>query len=92
MLFKTQRFATQQVGQRNIVKTLFKTYSEAASDQLIGRFSCVLQERLQEATGDSERCRICIDLIAGMTETQVQRIYERVTGTSSQSSLIDPLN
>jgi len=85
--------ATQQVGQRNIVKTLFKTYSEAASDQRYRKiFPAFYQERLQEATGDSERCRICIDLIAGMTETQVQRIYERVTGTSSQSSLIDPLN
>jgi len=47
---------------------------------------------LEHANDENERLRTCIDLIAGMTETQVQRIYARITGSSSEGSLSDPLN
>jgi dGTPase len=84
--------ATQQIGQRNMIRTLYNVYRiEAASQKGRRIFPAFYQERLDEAVDESERLRICIDLIAGMTESQVQRMYTRITGGSAESSLSDPL-
>jgi dGTPase len=84
--------ATQQIGQIHMIKTLYKEYEGAAFSKKGGNiFPAFYKERLLEAADDDTRRRICIDLIAGMTETQVQRIYARITGNSIESSLTDPL-
>jgi dGTPase len=85
--------ATQQIGQTHMIETLYKVYRDAS--ELPKRrkiFPAYYQERLEHANDENERLRTCIDLIAGMTETQVQRIYARITGSSSEGSLSDPLN
>lgn len=83
--------ATQQLGQRHMIQHLFKVYVEASrSPRTWNVFPTYYQERLEKAD-DSEKIRTCVDLIAGMTETQVHRIYRRLTGASSESSLNDPL-
>jgi dGTPase len=85
--------ATQQMGQRHMVKTLFGAYADAATSQQQWKiFPAYYQERLKRASDSNERIRTCIDLIAGMTETQVHRIYARITGSSSEGSLSNPLN
>jgi dGTPase len=84
--------ASQQIGQRHMVQHLFTTYADAASQRKDWKlFPAYYQERLQETSTLNERIRVCIDLIAGMTETQVHRIYSRLTGASSEASLNDPL-
>jgi dGTPase len=84
--------ATQQQGQRHMIQHLFKTYVDASkSKKTWTLFPTYYQEQLKKSEIDAERTRICIDLIAGMTETQVHRIFGRLTGTSTESSLNDPL-
>lgn len=83
--------ATQQLGQRNMVRTLFEAYKEAAKKKNWKLFPPYYQEKLNEAKSKNDRIRICVDLIAGMTEAQVYRIYSRITGSTAQSSLLDPL-
>lgn len=84
--------ATQQLGQRHMVEHLFNTYVTASkSRKQWTLFPTYYQERLEEASDEAERTRTCVDLIAGMTETQVQRIFSRLTGASTESSLNDPL-
>jgi dGTPase len=84
--------ATQQLGQQNMITALFEAYSNAASSQAKWRlFPTYYQERLKTADSEEERLRTCIDLIAGLTEVQVQRLYSRISGLSPDSSLNDPL-
>jgi dGTPase len=84
--------ATQQFGQQKMIRTLFEAYSNAAMHQAEWRlFPMYYQERLKRADSDEEKLRACIDLIAGMTEVQVQRLYSRISGLSPDSSLNDPL-
>ena len=85
--------ATQQEGHRKKIRSLYDTYTEAsASTKEWKLFPPFYQEKLKEASGDdSATVRICVDLIAGMTETQVHKIYGRLTGSASGESLLDPL-
>jgi dGTPase len=85
--------ATQQLGQEHMIKTLFCEYRTAAMKPSGWRlFPTYYRERLQEANSEAEKVRTCVDLIAGMTEVQVQRLYSRITGQSGDSSLSDPLS
>ena len=84
--------ATQQEGQQHMIEKLFEMYTTAASSRKDWRlFPSYYQARLQYAENEAERIRACVDLIAGMTEAQVQKVYSRVTGHAVESSLIDPL-
>jgi dGTPase len=84
--------ATQQKGLREKIGKLYATYSEASSSRRDRKiFPPYYQDRLDESDSDAARIRVCIDLIAGMTETQVHKIFGRFTGTASGESLLDPL-
>jgi dGTPase len=85
--------ATQQWGLKQKVRELFRVYTEASASLKEWKiFPIYYQERLSEATGDdTELVRVCVDLIASMTENQVHKIFGRLTGSSSGSSLEDPL-
>jgi len=75
------------------IRKLFEVYTEAtASPKDWKIFPVYYQERLTRASGDeTELVRVCIDLIASMTENQVHKIFGRLTGSSSGASLEDPL-
>jgi len=84
--------ATQQLGQQHMVRSLFDKYSNAAMRPSEWRlFPTYYRERLKKADSREEKIRACVDLIAGMTELQVQRLYSRISGLSLDSSLNDPL-
>jgi dGTPase len=85
--------ATQQRGLKQKISELFRIYTEAAASPKEWKiFPVYYQERLKEAGGDgSELVRVCVDLIASMTENQVHKIFGRLTGSSSGTSLEDPL-
>jgi dGTPase len=84
--------ATQQRGLREKISKLYTTYTEASSSRRERKiFPPFYQDRLEESHNDTERIRVCVDLIAGMTETQVHKIFGRFTGTASGESLFDPL-
>ena len=83
--------ATQQHGQRRIVRELFEIFSNASSHRADWQiFPIYFRDKLERACGDDERLRICTDLIAGMTEVQVHQLHARLTGRAFESSLFDP--
>lgn len=84
--------ASQQIGQKHMVRHLFEIYTNATVSRRDWRiFPTYYQDQLEKADHNCEKIRTCIDLIAGMTETQVHRVYNRLTGVSTEASLNDPL-
>jgi dGTPase len=85
--------ATQQWGLKQKIRRLFGVYTEAAASSKEWKlFPVYYQERLKQAAGgENEFVRVCVDLIASMTENQVHKIFGRLTGSSSGASLDDPL-
>jgi dGTPase len=80
--------ATQQHGQRHIIRELFRIYSCAASEKELAIFPPTARERL-EMVGDHRegQLRIACDLIAGMTEQQAIDVYQRLSGIDFGSVL-----
>ena len=80
--------ATQQHGQRRIVRELFHILDDAAREDKLDVFPSSFRERmsiLPKVDGDDvrrERVRITADLLSGMTEQQVVAIHQRLTGVS----------
>ncbi len=80
--------ATQQFGQRHIIRKLFEIYlEEAVSGKARERaqykiFPLRVQEQLRRANGDEEIVRIIVDLIASMTEQQAVQLHQTLTGTT----------
>ena len=50
-------------------------------------FPIFYREQLKEATSDSERTRLVIDLISGMTEKQAVMMYQQLLGITVGSGL-----
>lgn len=88
-VIEASSLAAQQRGQIHLIDDLFRVYVEAASMESSWKiFPTYYRERLRDAAGnDAENMRICVDLIAGMTESQVVAMHRRVTGQSHTSGL-----
>lgn len=85
--------ATQQAGQREIVRGLFHIFSEAAESASERRlFPAYYQEAIRDGTSLTERRRIVVDMIAGMTEVQAITLYQRLMGINLGSGLESVLN
>lgn len=78
--------ATQQRGQREIIRTLFRMLKEA-SDVSTNIFPIFYREQLMKANSNPERTRVVVDLISGMTERQAVMMYEQLLGISAGSGL-----
>ena len=80
--------ATQQYGQRRIIRDLFEIFNDAAEKGEVDIFPVSFRERMSQLLKDDvddgkrERVRITADLISGMTEQQVVAIHQRLTGVS----------
>lgn len=85
--------ASQQYGQRRIIRALFEIFADAASSARQRTiFPAYYRERLEQAGDDDiERRRICVDLLAGMTETQTINVHHRLTGSVLGAALEDLL-
>lgn len=88
------RLATQQCGQRRIIKTLFEIYREAIEsgqvDLLPTRF---VKDRSLEWLSKSEnlrlqKVRLAVDIVASMSETEAVLMFRRLTGIE-QGSVMD---
>ncbi len=87
--------ATQQHGQRKIVRDLFNIYVEAATAKASSQrniFPEYYRERLQQC-GDNEAKirRTCVDLVAGLAENQAIALHGRLAGVHLGSGLEDLL-
>jgi len=75
--------ATQQEGQREVIKTLFNFYSEASEGKRSKNiFTPFYRQALDDAADRKEKKRVIIDLIAGMTEAQALEMSNRLLGVA----------
>jgi len=73
--------ALQREGQRTIIDRLFAVYLRAANaEENWSIFPSYYREELQDAANATERKRIVVDLIAGMTEPQAVEAYKQSLG------------
>jgi len=83
--------ATQQYGQRRMIRDLFEIFGSAANsskDEDRNIIPYAFQERLRQAEGDtSATVRLIADLIAGMTEQGLVKLHKRLTGADMGSVL-----
>jgi dGTPase len=82
--------ATQQEGQRRVIRELFRTFDEAAQDEsrrnMLPSGARDLMEQLESRakTKDERRAtqiRITADIVAGMTEQEALSTYQTITGS-----------
>ena len=76
--------ASQQYGQRRIIRELFKIFVDACESGQLDIFPPSYRELLDlphNSTKDS-RLRIVADLLSGMTEQQAISMHQRLTGVS----------
>jgi dGTPase len=90
-IIEAPSLATQQHGQRKIVEDLFDIYAEAASkEETWALFPDYYRERLEVCGSDIGKMnRVCIDLIASLTEGQAIAMHGRLSGNHLGSSLED---
>lgn len=90
-IIEAPSLATQQHGQRKIIEDLFEIYGTAAAKEKTWTlFPDYYRERLAGCGSDSDKTnRVCVDLIASLTENQVIAIHGRLTGNQLGSSLED---
>jgi dGTPase len=88
------RLTTQQFGQRKIIRTLFEVYKEAVegskTDLIPARFlkNGSLDNLFSTESGENQKTRIAIDIVASFSETEAIVMYRRFTGTD-QGSVMD---
>jgi dGTPase len=85
--------ASQQEGQRAIIRSLFSAFENALHDERHWRLfpprirEIAAAEQVRETgPGQARRYRLAADLIAGMSEEQAQAMYLRLRGISSGSA------
>ena len=80
--------ATQQYGQRRIIRELFAIFNNAAGSRELDIFPVSFRESIRQLIEDGrhhlakERVRVIADLLSGMTEQQIVAIHQRLTGVS----------
>lgn len=89
-VIESPSLATQQYGQRKIVRRLFEIFQEAVLDKkLRAILPMAYREALRCVSDDkdkSESVRIVCDLVAGMTEKQANFLFRRLTGQTTGSA------
>jgi dGTPase len=85
--------ATQQYGQRRIIRDLFGIFQEAAIDEKSRTiFPPLIKEVLDECSTDNQRrTRAITDFICGLTEQEAISMHRRLTGISLGSALYSVL-
>ena len=80
--------ATQQHGQRRIIRELFEIFGNAIESREFDIFPVSFRGRMEQLLEggrydlEEDRVRIISDLISGMTEQQVVAMHQRLTGVS----------
>jgi dGTPase len=74
--------ATDQHGKRRMVETVFTELQTAASRESWNVFPPFFKEQLRQGAGDSShRTRTVVDYIASMTERELTRVFQLLTGS-----------
>jgi dGTPase len=87
-VIEAPELASQQEGQRQMIKTLFEIYWDAAQGKRAHHlFPPYYRGALSDSSSDQAKKRVVVDLIAGMTEEQALAMHNRLTGISPGSGL-----
>ena len=94
-VIKNPALATQQHGQRRVIKELFRIFREAASSKSREILPIGARDLLEEwesrakneAQREAARTRVAADIVAEMTEQHALDMYQRLTGISPGSIL-----
>jgi dGTPase len=85
------RLATQQHGQRQIIRTLFETYLQAIKDRRIDFVPAHFRDdvgglsKLPNRAVAEEETRIALDVVASFTDAQAVLLYKRLIGAAPGS-------
>jgi dGTPase len=88
--------ASQQHGQRRVIRTLFKSYLGAAEEREWRMLPAAYREQIRMAgtvtseAAHQEIVRLIADMIAEMTDYQALNLHHRMTGQVS-GSVLDPI-
>ena len=87
-VIRNPSLATQQHGQREVIRTLLEIFHGAANtpDEM-AVFPQPFQELLKDARGPEDMTRIVCDYIAGLTERQALNLHLKLTGVRPGSAL-----
>jgi dGTPase len=84
------KLATQQHGQRRIIRDLFNVYAEAATKgktEDLTVFPVAIREQIARTSARALQIRIVSDFISGMSERQAIIVHQKLTGISLGSIL-----
>lgn len=85
-VIEAQELASQQYGQKRIIKDLFAIFQNATIRNT-RIFPVFYREKLTQCKNDDERTRVVVDMIAGMTERQAVAAYQQLTGITLGTGL-----
>lgn len=95
-VIRNPALATQQEGQRTIIRALFARFEEATVEPALRsllpipfqeKVKFVLEDEIDDVTKRLEMKRIVTDAIASLTDAQAVRLYGRIQGVSLGSVL-----
>lgn len=91
-VIRNPALATQQWGQKRLIRWLFDTFREATEEKEPNVFPLstrdqLLKLRVEGLDDDSSRTRLVVDLIASMTEGQALEMYQKLSGFMPGSGL-----
>lgn len=91
-VIRNPALATQQWGQKRLIRWLFDTFREATEAKEPNVFPLstrdqLLKLRAEGLDDDSSRTRLVVDLIASMTEGQALEMYQKLSGFMPGSGL-----
>ncbi len=94
-VIRNPALATQQIGQRRVVRELFEVYIDATRPQdrvALPPSAMTLLEEMERDSNPKDKedaqVRVAADIVAGMTEQQATQMHQRFTG-ASLGSLLD---
>ena len=79
-VIKDNSLASQQFGQREIVRHVFETFNRAAQENQSDISPPAYRDKVIPDASEEERIRLVTDLIAGMTENQAISMVQRLSG------------
>jgi dGTPase len=77
--------ATQQFGQRRVIRALFEVYATAAKKKKRNLIPPRYHQQLEDATDDAGAIRLAADIIASFTDNQANLMFGRFSGAASGS-------
>ncbi|MGQ0643654.1 MAG: hypothetical protein ACT4P6_23140 [Gemmatimonadaceae bacterium] len=81
-VIKNPRLATQQAGQREIIRNLFEFYHDAVKAVNVDLVPARFADDVRTLPEGVTHARLASDIVAGLTDAQALAMHRRITGTA----------